>query len=121
MAAHLHDSVLQTLALIQRTDDPKRMVTLARGQERELRQWLYGDPDQGDEQLAGAIRSTAQRVEEAHDVPIEVVIAGDCPVDDSVRALVQAAGEAMTNAAKHSDADRVSVTSKSTRTRSAPG
>ncbi len=109
MAAHLHDSVLQTLALIQRTDDPKRMVTLARGQERELRQWLYGDPEEGDEQLAGAIRSTAQRVEEAHDVPIEVVIVGDCPVDDNVRALVQAAGEAMTNAAKHSDADKVSV------------
>ena len=109
MAAHLHDSVLQTLALIQRTDDQKRMVTLARGQERELRQWLYGDPDQGDEQLAGAVRTAAQRVEEAHDVPIDVVIVGDCPVDDDLRALVQATGEAMTNAAKHSGADKVSV------------
>lgn len=109
MAAHLHDSVLQTLALIQRTDDPKRMVTLARGQERELRQWLYGDSDDGETQLAGALRTAAQRVEEAHDVPIEVVVVGDCPVDDNLRALVQATGEAMTNAAKHSGADRVSV------------
>jgi signal transduction histidine kinase len=109
MAAHLHDSVLQTLALIQRTDDPKRMVTLARGQERELRQWLYGDPDEGEARLAGAMRATAQRVEEAHDVPIEVIVVGDCPVDDDLRALVQAAGEAMTNAAKHSGADRVTV------------
>jgi signal transduction histidine kinase len=110
MAAHLHDSVLQTLALIQRTDDPKRMVTLARGQERELRDWLYSrsDIDAGDD-LSSAIRSQASRVEHGHDIPIDVVVVGDASMTDSLQALTQAAGEAMTNAAKHSGAGKVSV------------
>lgn len=110
MAAHLHDSVLQTLALIQRTDDPKRMVTLARGQERELRDWLYGKGtgDEADE-LGEAVRDLAGRVERDHDIPVDVVVVGDAPLDDSLTALAQAAGEAMTNAAKHSGAGKVSV------------
>lgn len=108
VAAHLHDSVLQTLALIQRTDDPKRMVTIARAQERELRSWLYGT-DNGEDRFGRALEVTAARVEESHNVPVDVVTVGDIAVDDDVRALVAAAGEAMTNAAKHSGASRVSV------------
>jgi signal transduction histidine kinase len=110
MAAHLHDSVLQTLALIQRSDDPKKMVTLARSQERELRSWLYSSAqDNGDETLSRALEAAATRVERAHDVPVEVVVVNDVPVSNGVDAVVKAASEAMHNAAKHSTAGRVSV------------
>lgn len=110
MAAHLHDSVLQTLALIQRTDDPKRMNTLARAQERELRSWLYAESVSGNGRTLGeAVRAAASRAETAHDVPIEVVIVGDRPTDDRIDGLVAAAGEAMVNASRHSDAAKVSV------------
>lgn len=110
MAAHLHDSVLQSLALIQRTDDPKRMVTLARAQERDLRAWLY-DPDASDEEtLRGALGATAARVEETHDVPVSVVVVGEESLPPADRkALVGAATEAMMNAARHSGADKISV------------
>ena len=116
VAAHLHDSVLQTLALIQRTDDPRAMITLARSQERELRDWLYGAaPTRGDV-VSAAVRAAAVRVERDHRVPVEVVTVGDAPLDERTAALVQAAGEAMTNAARHSGADRVSVYVESTPT-----
>lgn len=108
VAAHLHDSVLQTLALIQRTEDPKRMVTLARAQERELREWLY-DPDAAGESLGAALKETVGKVEAAVDVPIELVVVGDISMSNGVSALVKAAGEAMTNAAKHSGSSKVSV------------
>lgn len=110
VAAHLHDSVLQTLALMQRTDDPRKMAMLARQQERELRGWLYGDeePSAGDT-LRQALEGLASRVEGAHQVPVDVVTAGDLPLNDSLRALVGAAGEAITNAAKHSGGELVSV------------
>ncbi len=100
--------MLQTLALIQRTDDPKRMVTLARAQERELREWLY-NPASGGETLAAALRDAAARVEAAADVPVELVVVGDVAMTSSTDALVKAAGEAMTNAAKHSGSPKVSV------------
>lgn len=110
MAAHLHDSVLQTLALIQRTDDPRRMVTLARAQERELRRWLFESvPTAAAETVASALRAAAERVEADHDVPVEVVTVGDAELDERLRALAAAAGEAITNAAAHSGAGRVSV------------
>lgn len=109
MAAHLHDSVLQTLALIQRSDDPKRMVTLARAQERDLRNWLYGSADGTATGLRQALEAAAGGVESNHDVPVDVVIVGDMPLDDTNFALVAAAGEAMTNAAIHSGANKVSV------------
>jgi len=109
MAAHLHDSVLQTLSLIQRTEDPRRMSTLARAQERELRAWLYdtgGTPGK----LRAAIREHAGRAEQEYDVPIEVVAVGeDAPMTDRTQALAQAVGEAITNAAKHSGSEKVSV------------
>jgi signal transduction histidine kinase len=112
MAAHLHDSVLQTLALIQRNRDPERMATLARAQERELRAWLYGKAragDDGKELLSSALDERAGRIERLHRIPVEVVVVGDRAMDSSLRALVEAAGEAMHNAAKHSGATVVSV------------
>ncbi len=110
VAAHLHDSVLQTLALMQRTADPRRMAMLARQQERELRGWLYGDEEfPAGETLRQALEGLASRVEEAHQVPVDVVTAGDVPLTDPLRALVGAAGEAITNAAKHSGGELVSV------------
>lgn len=110
MAAHLHDSVLQTLALMQRTDDPKRMVTLARQQERELRSWLYGGEQPANGQwLSSLLEEVATRVESDFSVPVEVVTVGEAPVDEIGRAVVGAAGEAIVNAAKHSNAAEVSV------------
>jgi signal transduction histidine kinase/phage shock protein PspC (stress-responsive transcriptional regulator) len=110
MAAHLHDSVLQTLALIQRTDDPKKMVTLARAQERELRDWLYqNDEPESNGTIRSALEEAASRIESAHDVPIDVVVVGDCSLSEDVQALVAASTEAMTNASKHSGTAKVSV------------
>ena len=110
MAAHLHDSVLQTLALIQRSGDPARMAILARHQESELRDWLYGSsPLDGADLTSTALKAAAARVEEAHQVPVEVVTVGDHPFVGPSTALVGAASEAMVNAAKHSGADRVSL------------
>ncbi len=113
VAAHLHDSVLQTLALIQRADDPQRMAMLARHQETELRDWLYGNvPLDGIDLMSTALKQAAARVEEDFQIPVEVVTVGDHPVDDKVRAIVAAATEAMVNAAKHSGADRMSLFSE---------
>lgn len=110
MAAHLHDSVLQTLALMQRTDDPKRMTTLARQQERELRAWLDGSrPSAGEMKLTEAIEAVGARVEADFTLPVEVVTVGDAVQGETTRALIAAAGEAMVNAAKHSQAPEVSV------------
>lgn len=110
MASHLHDSVLQTLAMIQRTDDPKRIVTLARAQERELRRWLFeSEADPGADSFAGAVQTAAAKVEADFDVVVEVVTVGDCELDDHLRALAAAGSEAIVNAAKHAGVDRVSV------------
>jgi signal transduction histidine kinase len=111
MAARIHDSVLQTLALIQRhAGEPRRIATLARRQERELRGWLYGDgaTDAG-ATLVGALADAAEEVEELHGVRVEVASGGDRPLDDDGRAVVLAAREAMQNAAKFSGADEISV------------
>ena len=110
MAAHLHDSVLQTLALIQRTDDPKRMSSLARAQERELRTWLFGKaPLDGTEVLSTALAASVARIEDERGTPIELVVVGDSILDDRGSGLVAAASEAVVNAVKHSGAERVSV------------
>ena len=101
VAAHLHDSVLQTLALMQkRVDDPREIAALARRQERELRAWLNGRRAAGDVTVALALETAAAEVEEAHGVPIEVVAVGDAPLDERAEALVAAAREALVNAAK---------------------
>ena len=112
MAARVHDSVLQTLALIQRhAHDPRRVASLARRQERQLRGWLYADQPLGDEtaSLVAALSAAAGDVEEFHGVRIELASAGDCPVDPSVSALVLAAREAMTNAAKFAGVEEIDV------------
>ena len=109
MAAHLHDSVLQTLAMIQRqADDPKAVQQLARRQERELRNWLYGD-ELPEATLKAALASAAAEVEDERGVPVELVTVGDCDTSESIQALVRAAREAMVNAAKHSGADKIDV------------
>jgi signal transduction histidine kinase/phage shock protein PspC (stress-responsive transcriptional regulator) len=101
VAAHLHDSVLQTLALMQkRVDEPRAVAALARRQERELRAWLNGRRAAGERTVALALESAAAEVEEAHGVPIEVVAVGDARLDERSEALVAAAREAMVNAAK---------------------
>jgi signal transduction histidine kinase len=112
VAAHLHDSVLQTLALIQRNaEDPRAVVTMARRQERELRGWLFeNEQDQPDaDTLAAGLTRAGEEVEGLHGVSIDVVAVGDLTLDDRLRALVAAAREAMVNAAKWSGDDTVSV------------
>jgi signal transduction histidine kinase len=111
MAARVHDSVLQTLALIQRhAGEPRRIATLARRQERELRGWLYGDgADAANATLVGSLADAAAEVEDVHGVRVEVASGGDRPLDDEGRAVVLAAREAMQNAAKFSGADEISV------------
>jgi signal transduction histidine kinase len=110
VAAHLHDSVLQTLALIQRSEDPRKMVTLARAQERELRRWLFdSSPVPGSDQLSTAIQALADRVEAEFDIPVEVIGVGDTPYDEVTTPIVAAAGEALMNAAKHSGAGKITV------------
>ncbi|WNI17341.1 ATP-binding protein [Actinacidiphila sp. ITFR-21] len=108
VAAHVHDSVLHTLTLIQRhAEEPREVTRLARAQERELRSWLYrpeGTGRDGDDEpatLADAVRAAAAEVEDAHGVPVEVVCVGDCPLDERLSAQLQAAREAMVNAAKY--------------------
>jgi len=112
VATHVHDSVLHTLALIQRhADDPREVSRLARGQERELRRWLYRPPSsEGQPSMLGpALESAAADVEDLHAVTVEVVMVGDCPVDERLGALVAAAREAMVNAAKHAGTGQVAV------------
>jgi signal transduction histidine kinase len=110
VAARVHDSVLQTLALIQRhAEEPRRVASLARRQERELRGWLYGSPGLDGDTLVAALAGAADEVEELHGVRIELASAGDCELSDGVRQLVLAAREAMTNAAKFSGSDEVAV------------
>jgi signal transduction histidine kinase/phage shock protein PspC (stress-responsive transcriptional regulator) len=110
VAAHLHDSVLQTLALIQRkADDPRAVVALARAQERDLRAWLYEDPAAPTSSLRAALEEAAAEVETLHGVPVEVVLVGDAALDDGLVDMVRASREAMLNAARHSGAPAVDV------------
>jgi signal transduction histidine kinase len=110
VAAHLHDSVLQTLALIQKSShDPTTVARLARAQERDLRSWLYVGDSTDESSLAGALRSVAAEVEDAHGVSVDVVAVGDCELDEPLRPVVQATREAVTNAAKHAGTGRVDV------------
>ena len=114
IAAQVHDSVLQTLALIQRrADDPQKVVQLARLQERELRSWLFEDRDPKEAAaeltFAGGVRQIQQDVESRYGVPVEAVTVGDCELDDNLSALVAAAREATVNAAKWSGASVISL------------
>jgi signal transduction histidine kinase/phage shock protein PspC (stress-responsive transcriptional regulator) len=105
IAAHLHDSVLQTLALIQRkSGDPAEVVRLARSQERELRGWLYAGPVGSQASLASAVTEVAHEVEDLHGIPIELVVTGDRMLDAGGTALVRALREALLNAVRHGSA-----------------
>jgi signal transduction histidine kinase len=109
VAARVHDSVLQTLALIQRhAQEPRRVASLARRQERELRGWLYADRPLGDDgsSLVAALSTAAADVEELHGVRVELASSGDAPPHT---ALVLAAREAMTNAAKFAGVEEIDV------------
>lgn len=112
--AHLHDSVLQTLTLIQQqSDDPASTRRLARRQERELRGWLYNRPgaEHQGPRLRPALERAAADVEQHTDTVFDIVVVGDTDdlEPDHVAPLIEASREAMFNAARHSGADRVSV------------
>ncbi|HEY7597324.1 MAG TPA: PspC domain-containing protein [Actinophytocola sp.] len=122
IAAHLHDSVLQTLALIQKqAEAPREVLRLARGQERQLRGWLYGPsgygrktdgatPDGAEPMaLAEAIAQACGEVEDQFAIQVQQVVVGDCDLDEKLTGLVFAAREAVVNAAKHADVSEVSV------------
>jgi signal transduction histidine kinase len=118
IASRIHDSVLQTLALIQRqADDPQKVVWLARMQERELRTWLFegrspgspGSPDEAGVTLTAGIRQIQEDVESRYGVPVEAVTVGDCELDENLNALLAAAREATVNAAKWSGASVISL------------
>jgi signal transduction histidine kinase len=110
LAAMIHDQVLHTLALIQRSaGDPKGVVRLARAQERQLRGWLYKPTGSPAERFAAALEEKAAEVEDTYAIAIEVVVVGDREVDDRIRALVDAAREALVNAARHAKVTTVSV------------
>ncbi|MER7207176.1 PspC domain-containing protein [Streptosporangium sp. NPDC000239] len=109
-AAHVHDSVLHTLTLIQRNaHDSREVMRLARSQERELRNWLYQPKQDADASVAAAVRRVAAEEEDAHGVPIEIVCVGDCPLTPELSAMMQAARQAMVNAAKYSGSPVISV------------
>jgi signal transduction histidine kinase/phage shock protein PspC (stress-responsive transcriptional regulator) len=109
LAARVHDSVLQTLTLIQRNaDDPKAVQRYARRQERNLRELLYR-PAAPSGQFSAAIEKQAAEVEDLYGVTIEVVVVGDCPLDARTTAVVDAAREAMVNAAKSGGVDEFAV------------
>jgi len=110
VAAHLHDSVLQTLALIQRhADSAPEVNRLARGQERELRSWLYGHPGEDTATFGGALERAVADIEASYDVRVQSVVVGDEPVDARLSAVVQASHEAMRNAARHAGVQDVSL------------
>lgn len=108
IAAHVHDSVLHTLTLIQRNvDDPRAVTRLARAQERELRTWLYRP--RADATVSAALERVAADVEDAHGVAIEVVVVGDCALDDRLAGLRDATREALVNAAKYAGGSPITV------------
>lgn len=118
IASHLHDSVLQTLALIQKqASSPEEVARLARGQERELRSWLFGDSAQHNSSLAAALRSVGAEVEDHYGLEVEIVAVGDLSPEEETThearrrwsALVGATREALINAAKHSGEKQVAV------------
>jgi signal transduction histidine kinase len=115
MAAHVHDSVLQTLSLIQKAaGDPREVVRLARSEERELRYWLFnperlGRHGQRPESLAEAVAVIEREVEDSFGVGVELILVGDCPMDDGLSALVGACHAATVNAAKWSGCAQVAV------------
>jgi signal transduction histidine kinase len=109
-AAHLHDSVLQTLALVQRQAyDPAAVARLARRQEHALRAWMAGESELVSETLVAALRDAVASVEDEHGITVELTAIGDRPLDPAGEALVAAAREALRNAARHAPGAAVVV------------
>lgn len=110
VAAHVHDSVLHTLTLIQRhVDDPREIARLARAQERELRSWLYRPTAEPGSTVEAGLEQVAAEVEDAHGVAVELVVVSDADLDERLRALLQATREALVNAAKYAGDGPISV------------
>jgi len=110
IAAIVHDQVLHTLALIQRkSDDPREVTRLARGQERTLRRWLYAPAGSPTERVRAALETAAAEVEDTYGISVDAVVVGDCGVDERLLALVGATREALVNAAKHAGVPTVSL------------
>jgi signal transduction histidine kinase len=110
LAAHLHDSVLQTLALIQKNaSDAPTVARLARSQERDLRAWLFDSAPPGAGTLAGALREIVREIEDTYGVDVELVSVGEAQMDDGLAPIVAAAREAATNAAKHAGSSLVDI------------
>ena len=115
MATRVHDSVLQTLALIQRrADNPQQVAQFAHARSAKLRSWLFngevpGSPDKEDFTVSEAVQRIQREIEAAHDITVEVVTVGDCELDDNLRELLASAREATVNSAKWSGAQSVSV------------
>ena len=102
IAAHLHDSVLQTLTLIRkRADEPGAVARLARSQERELRAWLYTDRPEAGTSVADAVRDLVGEIEDRYGAEVELVVVGDRPPDRATEVVVAAAREALSNAVRH--------------------
>ena len=102
IAAHVHDSVLQTLTLIQRNaGDPREVMRLARTEERALRSWLYAPEGDPTRTFAARLQRDAAEVESSYGATLEVVTVGDATIDASIGALLGATREAMVNAARH--------------------
>ena len=110
VAAHVHDSVLHTLTLIQRhVDDPREVARLARAQERDLRTWLYRGTADPESTVKAALERVAAEVEDAHGVQVDVVTVGDAPLTDRLGSMLQAAREALVNAAKYAGDQPISL------------
>jgi signal transduction histidine kinase/phage shock protein PspC (stress-responsive transcriptional regulator) len=110
LAAHLHDSVLQTLALIQKNAaDAPTVARLARSQERDLRAWLFDTTPEGERTLAGALREVVREIEDTYRVDVELVTVGDVDLDEQLSPIVAATREAVTNAAKHAGTPAVDI------------
>ena len=113
LAAHLHDSVLQTLALIQKNaGDSATVARLARSQERDLRAWLFDAAPEGGGTLVAALRGIVCEIEDTYGVDVELVTVGDCDLDDTLAPVVAAAREATVNAAKHARSPLVDLYSE---------
>lgn len=113
IASRIHDSVLQTLALIQKkSEDPAEVARLARGQERELRQWLFDGKTASTSTVSQALELAAGEVEDMFGIRIAPVTVGDAPMTDATQAAVLAAREAMVNAAKHAQVSTIDVYSE---------
>ncbi len=113
IARVLHDTVLQTLALVERrasATDPQ-LAASAREADRELRSFLFGSAGRVVGDLETRVRSEIERVRRGRDTPVSVSVIDDgCRLDDEEQErFARAIGESVANALEHSSASRVVV------------